>query len=58
MNIGEFGYIIQQVQKASWEDTDFLMFVWNLSKLLEDNPDDWDLSDYTIQVNFPLKEGK
>lgn len=58
MNIGEYGYIISQAQKASWEDGDFITFVWNLGKLLEDNPDEWDLQDYNIEVKFPRKDGK
>lgn len=58
MNIGEFGFIVQQAQKASWEDSDFTTFVWNMTKLLDDNPDEWDLQDYEIKVTFPKKDGK
>lgn len=58
MNIGQYGYIISQAQKASWEDSDFTTFVWNLGKLLDDNPDEWDLQEYEIEVKFPRKDGK
>ena len=58
MNIGEYGYIIHQAQKANWDDSDFTTFVWNLGKLLDDNPDEWDLNEYKVTVSFPRKDGK
>ena len=45
MNIREFGYIIHQSQKANWDDKDFQTFVWNMSKMIDDNPDEWDLTE-------------